>query len=139
MDASYAASRESLNSQLATLERAQINPEIYADEKMEAERVRASAPEFIAPASGSTLNIIAKWEASKQNLQNFRAKREKEEAMHSRLVEAIAREELGMPNEFYPEAKKTRFRPEIERVETPRCPRREGDRSTRLVDPYEWQ
>jgi hypothetical protein len=106
MDASYAASRESLNSQLATIERAQINPEIYADEKMEAERVRASAPEFIAPASGSTLNIIAKWEASKQNLQNFQAKREKEEAMHSRLVEAIAREELGMPNEFYPEAKK---------------------------------
>ena len=106
MDASYAASRESLNSQLATLERAQINPEIYADERMEAERVRASAPEFIAPASGSTLNIIAKWEASKQNLQNFQAKREKEEAMHSRLVEAIAREELGMPNEFYPEAKK---------------------------------
>lgn len=106
MEAGYVSSRESLVSQLATLERAQINPEIYADEKMEAERVRASAPEFIAPASGSTLNIIAKWEASKQNLQNLQAKREKEESMHRRLLEAIAREELGMPNEFYPETKK---------------------------------
>ena len=106
MDAGYAASRESLLSQLTILERGQINPEIYADEKMEAERLRASAPEFIAPASGSTLNIIAKWEASKQNLQNLQAKREKEESMHRRLVEAIAREELGMTNEFYPETKK---------------------------------
>ena len=106
LESTYLTSRESFAAQLPPLEKAQINPETYADEKMEEERRRASAPEFIAPAAAATLNIIAKLDASKQNLQNLQIKREQEESMHRRLVEAIAREELGMPNEFYPETKK---------------------------------
>lgn len=106
LDADYTKLREGLAAQLEPLERAQLNPELYADEKMEGERRRVTAADFVAPASGTTLNVIARNDALKEAVERVSKQVEEQQAMHRRLVEAIAREELGLPNEFYPEPKK---------------------------------
>ena len=106
LEAEHSKLRESLESQIPALEKTQSNPELYADAKMEEERRRASDPEFLAPASGSTLNVIARIDGAKNALERLNKQIEDEQGMHRRLVEAIAREELGLPNEFFPEPKK---------------------------------
>ena len=73
---------------------------------MEEEKRRATANDFVAPATGATLNIIAKIDAQKESIEQLTRQLEESHSMHRRLVEAIAREELGLPNEFYPEPKK---------------------------------
>lgn len=98
--------RDSLAGQLPALEAAQLNPEIFADQKMEAERQRVTATDFVAPASGATLNIIAQIDVHKETSERLGKLLEEQQSMHRRLVEATAREELGQSNEFYPEAKK---------------------------------
>lgn len=106
LEADYTKLRDGLVAQLEPLERAQLNPELYADEKMEAERRRVTATDFVAPASGATLNAIARNDALKEAVERVSKQLEEQQGMHRRLVEAIAREELGLPNEFYPEPKK---------------------------------
>ena len=106
LESDHFKQRESLEGQLPALEKAQINPELYADSRMEEERRRVTAPDFVAPASGATLNIVARMDALKEASERMGKQIEEEQAMHRRLVEAIAREELGLPNEFYPEPKK---------------------------------
>jgi hypothetical protein len=106
LEADFTKLREGLVAQLEPLERAQLNPELYADEKMEEERRRVTAADFVAPASGATLNIIARNDALKEAVERVSKQLEEQQGMHRRLVEAIAREELGLPNEFYPEPKK---------------------------------
>lgn len=104
--AEYNTKRDALIAQLPTLEKAIINTEVYADERMEEERKKASEPEFVAPASGATRSVIAHIEAQKETLAKTTAVLEEKQDLHRRLVEAIAREVNGQPNEFYPEAKK---------------------------------
>jgi hypothetical protein len=106
LEADYEKLRGGLVAQLEPLERAQLNPELYADEKMEGERRRVTAADFVAPASGATLNIIARNDALKEAAERLSKQLEEQQGMHRRLVEATAREELGLPNEFYPEPKK---------------------------------
>ena len=106
LETDYTKRRDGLAAQLEPLERAQLNPELYADEKMEGERRRVTAADFVAPASGTTLNVIARNDALKEAVERVSKQLEEQQAMHRRLVEAIAREELGLPNEFYPEPKK---------------------------------
>jgi hypothetical protein len=106
LETDYAKLREGLVARLEPLEKAQLNPELYADEKMEGERRRVTAADFVAPASGATLNIIARNDALKEAVERVSKQLEEQQGMHRRLVEAIAREELGLPNEFYPEPKK---------------------------------
>ncbi len=84
--------RESLEAQIPALEKTQNNPELYADAKMEEERRRASDHEFLAPASGSTLNVIARMDGTKNALERLNKQIDDEQGMHRRLVEAIARE-----------------------------------------------
>lgn len=113
LEGDYATASQNLASQLPALERGQINPEVYADEKMEEERRRASAPDFVAPASGATLNIVAKMDGYREALERLKTELEDQQNMHRRLVEAIAREEIGLPNEFYPEPKKAGNGPRV--------------------------
>lgn len=113
LETEYATLSQNLANQLPALERGQINPEVYADEKMEEERRRASSPDFVAPASGSTLNQISKMDACRENLERLKKEFEENQNMHRRLVEAIAREEQGLPNEFYPEPKKAGNGPRV--------------------------
>jgi hypothetical protein len=63
-------------------------------------------PDFVAPASGVTLNLISKSDAHRETLERLKKEFEDNQHVHRRLVEAIAREEQGLPNEFYPEPKK---------------------------------
>jgi len=102
----YNTQRDALIAQLPDLQKAIINPEVYADERMEEERKKASAPDFVAPASGATRSIISQIEAQKETLAKTNTSLEQKQDLHRRLVEAVAREVLGQPNEFYPEAKK---------------------------------
>jgi hypothetical protein len=104
--ADYTTHHDALTAQLPELQKAILNPEVYADERMEEERRKAGAAEFVAPASGATRGIIAQIEAQKDTLAKTNASLEEKQDLHRRLVEAIAREVLGQPNEFYPEAKK---------------------------------
>jgi hypothetical protein len=104
--ADYTAKRDPLIAQLPDLQKAIINVESYADERMEEERKKAGQPDFVALASGSTRNVLAQIEAQKETLAKTRAELEERQDLHRRLVEAIAREALGQPNEFYPEPKK---------------------------------
>ena len=100
------ARRDALTAQLPELQKAIINTEVYADERMEEERKKASEPEFIAPASGATRAVIAQIEAQKETLAKTGNALDERQELHRRLIEAIAREVNGQPNEFYPEAKK---------------------------------
>lgn len=106
LEGDYTKLRDGLSAQIPKLERTQLNPELFADAKMEDERRRVTATDFVAPASGATLNIIARIDVLKESVERLGKFLEEQQAMHRRLVEATAREELGLPNEFYPEAKK---------------------------------
>ena len=106
MAADYRAQREALDVQLPALQTAITNPEVYADQKIEDERKRVTEPNFVPPASGATRTVLAQIDAAKETLAKTRADLETQEDLHRRLVEAAAREALGQPNEFYPEAKK---------------------------------
>ena len=98
--------RDGLTRQLPELEKAILNPEIYADDRMDEEKTKASEPDFVAPASGETRNVIAAIEAQKETIAKTKAEGDEKLDLHRRLVEAIAREAAGLPNEFYPEPKK---------------------------------
>ena len=102
----YTTQHDELSGQLPALETGILNPEDYADKRLEDERRKASAPEFIAPASGETRNVLANIEALKEILAKTTAKLAEKQDLHGRLVEAIARESAGLANEFYPEPKK---------------------------------
>ena len=104
--ADYTAQHDALTGQLPELQKAILNTEVYADERMEEERKKASTPEFVAPASGATRSVIAQIEAQKETLTKTSTALDGKQDLHRRLVEAIAREVAGQPNEFYPEAKK---------------------------------
>jgi hypothetical protein len=102
----FTKKRDALMAQLPDLQKAIINTETYADERMEEERKRAGEPDFVAPASGATRAVIAQIEAQKETLAKTKTELDERQDLHRRLVEAIAREALGQPNEFYPEVKK---------------------------------
>jgi hypothetical protein len=104
--AEYNTKRDALTAQLPELQKAIINTETYADERMEEERKKAGEPEFVAPAGGTTRAVIAQIEAQKETLAKTGSALDEKQDLHRRLVEAIAREVAGQPNEFYPEAKK---------------------------------
>ena len=105
IDTDFATQRTALTVQLPELQKAILNPETYADERMVEERVKASAPDFVAPTSGATRTVIAQIEAQKETLAKTQGEISGKQDLHRRLVEAIAREALGEPNEFYPEKK----------------------------------
>jgi hypothetical protein len=111
--ADYNTKRDALTAQLPDLEKAIINTETYADERMEEERKRAGEPDFVAPASGATRNVLAQIDAERETLAKTKAEIDGRQDLHRRLVEAIAREELGQPNEFYPEVKKAGQGPRV--------------------------
>ena len=102
----YAAQHDALTVQLPDLQKAIVNPEAYADVRMEEERKKAGEPTFVAPASATTRNILSQIDAQKETLAKTKGELETKLDLHRRLVEAIAREALGQPNEFYPEVKK---------------------------------
>ncbi len=106
LTADFATQHEALTVQLPDLQKAIINPEGYADTRMEEERKKAGEPTFVAPASGATRNILSQIDAQKETLTKTKSELDAKHDLHRRLVEAIAREALGQPNEFYPEVKK---------------------------------
>jgi hypothetical protein len=106
LTADFTRQHDALTVQLPDLQKAILNPEVYADARMEEERKKASEPDFVAPASGGTRNVISQIEAQKETLAKTAAEHDAAQDLHRRLVEAIAREALGQPNEFYPEPKK---------------------------------
>ncbi len=112
-----AATRKSLTStfqtthdekiaQLAPLETAILNSDTYADQKIEEEKQKISADGFLAPASPPTRRLLTQIDASKERLATLQSDQTDAEALHRRLVEALARESNGLPNEFFPEPKK---------------------------------
>ena len=105
-EAEYRTQRDGLAAQLPALQDAITNPQVYADAKVEDEKKKASEPEFVAPASGATRTMLSQIEAAKETLTASEASLSERHDLHRRLVEATAREALGQPNEFYPEAKK---------------------------------
>ena len=102
----YTTQHDALVGQLPALETGILNSDEYADKRIEDERRKAGDEDFVAPASGETRNVIASIEAQKETLSKTKAKLEDKQDLHNRLVEAIARESNGQPNEFYPEPKK---------------------------------
>ena len=106
IEADHTAKHDALTAQLPELQKAILNPEVYADELMQDERKKATAPEFVAPASPATRAVIAQIEAQKETVAKGSTAIEEKQDLHRRLVEAIARELAGQPNEFYPEKKK---------------------------------
>ena len=114
----FTSKRDALMAQLPELQKAIINTETYADERMEEERKRAGEPDFVAPASGATRAVIAQIEAQKETLAKVKTELEERQDLHRRLVEAIAREALGQPNEFYPEVKKAGEGPRVKDMQS---------------------
>jgi len=102
----YTTKRDALVAQLPALETAILNPDVYADSRMDEEKTKASDPEFVAPASGETRNVQSAIEAQRETIAKTKAEHEAKLDLHRRLVEAVAREAAGQPNEFYPEPKK---------------------------------
>jgi hypothetical protein len=102
----FSTQHDAFTAKLPELQKAIVNPDTYADERMEEERKKAGEPEFVAPASGATRNVLAQMDAQKESLAKTRTDLDAKLDLHRRLVEAIAREALGQPNEFYPEVKK---------------------------------
>jgi len=105
--ANYTTQREALAAQLPALEKVGLSPEDEADKRTEEERTKAADADFVAPASGETRNVLAAIEAQKETKTKTKAELEEKQDLHGRLVEAIARETAGQPNEFYPEPKKS--------------------------------
>ncbi len=90
----------------AEMEKGIINFELYADGKIEEEKKRITAVGFVPAATPATRQWIAQIEAQTATLAKVRADHKDAEDLHRRLVEAIAREVAGQPNEFFPEPKK---------------------------------
>ena len=88
------------------MEQGIVNSELYADGKIEEEKKKITAVDFIPPATPGTRQLIAQAEALNANLTKAKADHRDAEDLHRRLVEAIAREVAGQPNEFFPEPKK---------------------------------
>ncbi len=104
--ADFTTQHDAFTGLLPELQKAIINPEAYADTRMEEERKKAGESDFVAPASGATRNILSQIDAQNETLAKTKAGLETKLDLHRRLVEAIAREALGQPNEFFPEVKK---------------------------------
>jgi hypothetical protein len=103
----YRTGHDALTAQLPALQDAITNPQVYADNKIDEEKTRASDAAFMPPASGATRTLLSQIEAAKETLASTNAALEEKQDLHRRLVEATAREVLGQPNEFYPELKKS--------------------------------
>ena len=114
----YRRTRDGLVMQLPALQDAITNPQVYADQKIEDEKKKASEPEFVAPASGATRTMLSQIDAAKETLAATEASLTEKHDLHRRLVEATARESLGQPNEFYPEAKKAGDGPRLKDLQT---------------------
>ena len=106
LTADFTTQHDAFTAQLPDLQKAIVNPEAYADTRMEEERKKAGEPTFVAPASGTTRNTLSQIDAQRETLAKTKAELETKQDLHRRLVEAIAREALGQPNEFDPEVKK---------------------------------
>ena len=91
---------------LPPLQNSILNTDVYADQKLEEEKKKISAEGFIPTASPATRQIVSQVEAVKETLSKLKADQTEKESLHRRLVEAIARETAGQPNEFFPEPKK---------------------------------
>ncbi len=104
--ADYRAQHDAVEIQLPALQDAITNPAVYADQKIEDEKKRVTAPEFVPPATGATRQVLAQIEAANETFAKTKTDLEEKQNLHRRLVEATARESLGQPNEFYPEPKK---------------------------------
>lgn len=102
----HTTQREELTARLPKLQMAVVNPEEEADKRIEDERKRAGESDFVAPAGAETRTVLAAIEAQKETLTKTKANIEEKQDLHRRLVEAVARESAGLPNEFYPEPKK---------------------------------
>lgn len=106
IETAYRTDRDALTAQLPALQDAITNVEVYADQKLEDERKRLTAPDFVPPASGATRGILSQIDAAGETLAKTKSEHEEKLDLHRRLVEALARETLGQPNEFFPEVKK---------------------------------
>lgn len=106
LTASYQTAHDQQVAQLAPLETAILNTDTYADQKIEAEKLKISAPGFIPPASPPTRRLLTQIDAAQERLASLQSNLTEAEALHRRLVEALARESNGLPNEFFPEPKK---------------------------------
>ncbi len=91
---------------LPPLQNSILNTDVYADEKLEEEKKKISAEGFVPTASPATRQVVSQVEAVKEALSKLKADLNEKEGLHRRLVEAIAREVAGEPNEFFPEPKK---------------------------------
>ncbi|MEI7928478.1 MAG: DUF4407 domain-containing protein, partial [Verrucomicrobiales bacterium] len=69
----YTTEHNALLAQLPTLEKGILNPEDYADKRIEDERRKASEADFVAPASGATRNVLASIEAQKETIAKTKA------------------------------------------------------------------
>lgn len=116
--ADFTTQHEALTTQLPGLQKAIINPEAYADLRLEEERKKAGEADFLAPASAATRSVLARIDTQKEALSRVKADLATQEDLHRRLVEATAREALGQPNEFYPEVKKAGRGPRLKDMQT---------------------
>jgi hypothetical protein len=102
----YDTEHEAKVIQLTPLQNAILNTEVYADQKLEEEKKKISAEGFVPTASPETRQLVSQVEAVKEAVSKLKADQNERENLHRRLVEAIAREMAGQPNEFFPEPKK---------------------------------
>jgi hypothetical protein len=102
----YATEHDAKVEQLAPLQNGILNTEVYADQKLDEEKKKISAEGFIPTASPQTRQLVSQVEAVKEAVSKLKADQTERESLHRRLVEAIAREMAGQPNEFFPEPKK---------------------------------
>jgi hypothetical protein len=102
----YRSEHEALTTQLGPLQESILNTDTYADQMISQEKQRITTEGFVPPASPATRLLMSQMEASKEGLASLQAEQLQQENMHRRLVEAIARESAGQPNEFFPEPKK---------------------------------
>jgi len=102
----YQTEHDGKVTQLAALQNGILNSEVYADKKLEEEKKKISAEGFVPTPSSATRQIVTQVEAVKESLSKLKADQNEKENLHRRLVEAIAREVAGEPNEFFPEPKK---------------------------------
>jgi hypothetical protein len=102
----YRTERESKLGELGALQKRPIDPEFFADSKIAEEKKRIAEPAFMPPPSPQTRHLLAQMDVHKEGQAKAQQQLESEQDLHRRLVEAIAREKLGQPNEFYPVPKK---------------------------------
>jgi len=103
----YVAERERDSQQLQDLQKAPIDPESYAEGKIVQEEKSISDPQFFPPPSEQTMSFQTQMEVHKEQLTKAQQQLADEQRIHEHLVEAMAREKRGQPNEFYPEPKES--------------------------------